>query len=458
MKGSSASYSPSPSAGQVVMSRTGSTSSRRRFLGRGVGALLAAGVWTEGRAARARSPAEKLRIAAIGVGNRGETNVLTVAGEEVAALCDVDRRYLDERGERFPQARRYADYRELLDRERDLDAVVISSPDHTHAHVARWALQRRLHVYCEKPLVHSLGELPPLVEAARRADVITQTGNQHHASFGYRRAVAWLESGALGDITAAHAWTDRPFWPQGGTRPAPERPPDHLAWDLWLGPVPERPYAANYHPMNWRGYWDFGTGVLGDRGPHLLDSLVTGLKLGGPAEIRAESSPVTEDMAPEWSVVEFRFERPAPAPALRVVWYDGGQQPPRAVTGIERLPPNGCLVIGSEAKLFIPELGGEPRVLVAAGRTPPPPPRDDPRPLLAHMDEWLAACRSGVRTSSDFADGARLAEICLLGNVALRWGRPLRWDALRHKAIDAPGVERYLDRPYRAGWEILNGP
>jgi hypothetical protein len=350
------------------MSRLRRGLTRRRFTNSL--AALAAGVpaWVAGRESAAAPPSRsrlsRLRIAAIGVGNRGETNLLSVAQEEVVAMCDVDRRYLEERVERFPKARRYSDYREMLAQEKDLDAVVISSPDHTHAHAARLAIQRGLHVYCEKPLVHRFDELAPLINAAGRAGVVTRAGNQHHASDGYRAAAAWLDSGRLGDISAAYAWTDRPFWPQGELPdkdgPLDGKPPAHLAWDLWLGPASPRPYRDGYHPMNWRGYWDFGSGALGDRGPHLLDPLFTGLKLGDVLEIRPTSSPLVKEMAPTWSVIEFLVARPNPAPPLALTWYDGEKQPSREVTGIQRLPPNGCLVIGSEAKLFIPELGGNP--------------------------------------------------------------------------------------------------
>ncbi|MFO0821096.1 MAG: Gfo/Idh/MocA family oxidoreductase [Pirellulales bacterium] len=427
-------------------------------------AAIAAGVpaWVAGRGSAAapprRSPLSRLRIAAIGVGNRGETNLLSVAQEEVVAMCDVDRRYLEERAERFPNARRYSDYRDMLAREQDLDAVVISSPDHTHAHAARLAMRRGLHVYCEKPLVHRFDELAPLLNAARQAGVVTRAGNQHHASDGYRAAIAWLDSGRLGDISAAHAWTDRPFWPQGElpdkAMPLDAQPPAHLAWDLWLGPAPPRPYRDGYHPMNWRGYWDFGSGALGDRGPHLLDPLFTGLKLGDVVEIRPTSSPSAKEMAPAWSVIDFLVARPNPAPPLAVTWYDGGKQPPREVTGIQRLPPNGCLVIGSEAKLFIPELGGTPRVLPNPGRSAPSPPRLDEAPALPHIEQWVVDCKNGGSTDRSFADAAALTKLALLGNAALRTGHTLRWDAKAQRVLGDSAIQPYFTSRYRDGWTL----
>lgn len=437
----------------------------RRQLAQSLAALAACvPAWIAGRDAAAappnRSPLACLRIAAIGVGNRGETNLLSVANEQVAAMCDVDRRYLDERAERFPQARRYADYREMLAHERDLDAVIISSPDHTHAHASRLALRRGLHVYCEKPLVHRYDELAPLLDAAQRAGVVTRAGNQHHASDGYRLAAAWLASDRLGEISAAHAWTDRPFWPQAeprdhdgaplekNTGKSPEKPPSHLAWDLWLGPAPVRPYRDGYHPMNWRGYWDFGGGALSDRGPHLLDPLFTGLKLGKVVEIRPSSSLVSQAMAPAWSVIKFLVARPDPLPPLSLTWYDGGKQPPREVTGVQRLPPNGCLVVGSEAKLFIPELGGAPRVLPHAGRAAPSPPSVEQSPALSHIEQWLVDCKNGNTADRSFADAAALTQLALLGNAALRAGVALE------RTTGMSPLEPYLKSHYRDGWTL----
>lgn len=412
--------------------------------------LLAAGVWSAARPAPARSPNARLRIAAIGVGNRGEINVLAAANEEIVALCDVDQRYLEERRERFPDARAYADFRELLERESDLDAVIVSTPDHTHFPACLQALQRRLHVYCETPLVHRHADLKPLIEAAERAQAVTQTGNQYRASKSDRQAVAWLKAGVVGQLREVHTWTDRPFWPQGGVRPAAAEPPKHLAWDLWLGPALERPYAPEYHPLNWRGFWDFGGGALADRVPHLLDPLVAAFDLPPPQRIRAESSGATRDMAPNWSILRFDFPRtaatPGDSPTWQLVWYDGGKQPPQSLTGVSRLPGSGSLVIGSEARLFIPALGAAPRLLVGPDRKSPPPPPLDPPETPSHMDQWLAACRDRTAAASNFAYGARVAELCILGNVALRMNEPLRWDVAKNAPPEllAPPIRPWL--------------
>ena len=258
--------------------------SRRRFASLAVAGL--GGVWSERALARSASPAERLHLGVIGAGGRGVDNLAGAAGENIAALCDVDRRFLDEAAARYPKARRFRDFRKLLDAD-DLDAVLIASPDHTHAICAVRAMRRGLHVYCEKPLGHNLRETELMMKASAESKVGTQMGNQFHAADGYRRAVQILQAGALGEVRQVHAWTTRPVWPQGIARPRETPPvPDSLDWDLWLGPAPQRPYHSAYHPRDWRGWWDFGTGALGDFLPHLLDPIYEGLRSGCSAENR----------------------------------------------------------------------------------------------------------------------------------------------------------------------------
>lgn len=451
-----------PDTSRRIQSRT-----RRQFLRNllgGAAAIPAIGVHASAARSHSTAPSEKLQIAAIGVWNRGRENIIGCSSEDIVALCDVDEPFLDRMGQQFPAARRYVDFRRLLDEERSLDAVVISTPDHTHYPAALMALRRKLHVYCEKPLAHSVFEVRELARAAREANVVTQMGNQHHASPGYRRVVQLVQAGLLGDVREVHCWTDRPLWPQGIGRPEPAAaPPSHLHWDLWLGPAPERPYAQAYHPFQWRGFWDFGTGALGDMGPHLIDPAFAALRLTHPRRITAESAPVNAETAPEWSVVRFEFPLPGPVgvrderqPAavdatLKLTWYDGDRRPPMSVTGAPELPTGGALLVGSRAKLFAPELGGRPILI-------PHDKRDRvelPAPWPAgpgHYQEWLTACKSGGKTSSDFDYAARLTEACLLGNVAIRAGRPVNWDAGKGVVADDPEAARYLQRPYRSGW------
>lgn len=431
--------------------------SRRGFLVTSSLAAAVAGVgfWSEVARGEPRSALEKLRLGAIGVGHRANVHLTEISGEDVVALCDVDDRSLDPVvHERFPSAATYHDFREMLERER-LDAVVVTTPNHTHFHASLLAVRRGLHVYCEKPLAHSVDQLRRLATAARERGVVTQTGNQHHSSDGYRRAVELVQAGVVGEVREIHSWTSRPWWPQGIGRPA-ETPatPDELHWDLWLGPAPERPYHPAYHPVNWRGWWDFGDGALGDMGPHLLDPAVWALELGAPTTIAAESSPVNAETAPEWSIVRFEFPQRGKLPPVRLTWYDGGKQPPDEVTRVRRLPAHGTLLLGSRARLFIPQLG-KPPVLV-------PNDKDDrieqPQPYLpvspGHQQQWLLACKGEGQTGSDFTYGANLTEICLLGNIAIRTGKKLAWDAAQMTVTNCPEANQFLRRDYRPGWEL----
>ncbi|MCA9267631.1 MAG: Gfo/Idh/MocA family oxidoreductase, partial [Planctomycetales bacterium] len=405
-------------------------------------------------------------------GNRGFDNYLALADEEVVAVCDVDERYFRPVKDSRPDVATFADWRELLARDDlDLDGLVISTPDHTHAPIALAALRRGLHVYCEKPLAHSVAELRAMSAAAsERPSLVTQMGNQHHASDGYRRAVEWIRSGRLGEVREVHVWSSRPIWPQGIDRPADTPPvPESLHWDLWLGPAPERPYHPVYHPMRWRGWWDFANGAIGDMGPHLIDAVQWGLNLPSPVRIEAESSPVNDETAPLWSIVRFDFEMPStdsrdgeaaaagsnPPSTVRelsLTWYDGGKQPPAEVTGVARPPAQGALVIGSDAKLFIPELGRQPIVVPRQkGERIEPPEPSLPRPA-SHMDEWLTACKQGRSTSSDFAYGRQLSELCLLGAIATRVGQPLTWSTTDGHFTNNPAANKLLKREYRDGW------
>ncbi len=428
---------------------------RRRFLQRTLAGLTlpACGVWTESPARAAQAPGDRLRIGAIGVGNRGNDNLADVRPEELVAVCDVDARYLQLSSTRFPQARSYRDLRELIDRE-TLDALIISTPDHMHAYAAWHALRRGWHVYCERPLTRSLGDIRTLQQAAAAAGVATQMGNQHHSSEGYETTALWLRSGVLGKILSIHAWTVKPNWPQGVPRPAGQPPvPDHLAWDLWLGVAPERPYHPDYHPFLWRGRWDFGTGTLGDVAVHLLDPVVWGLELGAPKAVLAEGTGANDESLPKSSIVRWVFPATDQRPELPLTWYDGGHLPPHDVTGGARLPPQGVLVIGERGRIFIPELGRMPQVQPAELRREMPGIVNSGE-RLSHVRRWLDACRGGPPANSDFGYGGRLSELCLLGNVALRVGRPLNWlsDVGRFAGDDE--ANRWLTAPPpRAGWE-----
>lgn len=433
-----------------------STPNRRDFLQRTACAASLGVVSTGWATARgALATGDKLNIGVIGVGNRGASNIAEIKSENIVALCDVDRQYLDTMSSRYPDAKTYADFRELLEQP-DLDAVLVSTPDHTHFHAAMLGMQRGLHVYCEKPLAHSIWEIREMAAAAKRFKVVTQTGNQHHASDGYRRAVEIVQSGALGDVNEVYAWTNRPFWPQGVARPEQSPPvPEHLDWDTWLGPAPARPYNDVYHPHGWRGWFDFGCGALGDMGPHLLDPVVWALDLSAPTTVSAESSGVNDETFPTWSIVRFEFLAGEPRRSIKLVWYDGDKQPRESLTGIKRLPPNGVLFMAERAKLFAPQYGGAPIMI--------PHDKGDsielPEPYLkkspGHHREWVAACKQHGATSCDFSYGARLTEICLLGNIAIRSGEMIQWNHEQMRATNRVDIEHLLRREYRAGWSSI---
>ena len=428
--------------------------SRRRFIAASIaGTGLAAGLRQRLRADN--PPSERLNLGVIGVGNRGVSNIAELRSENIIALCDVDRGFLDAMASRHPAAKTYADFREMIEHP-DLDAVLISSPDHTHYHAAMLAMQRKLHVYCEKPLAHSLWETRHMAAAAKHFGVVTQTGNQHHASDGYRRVAEIIQSGVLGGVSEVHAWTNRPIWPQGRTRPTEQPPvPASLNWDLWLGPAPRRPYHPIYHPRGWRGWFDFGGGALGDMGPHLLDPVLWAFDLKSPTSIAAESSEMNDETFPLWSIVRFEFAAADDRPPLRLTWYDGDKQPPAEVTGVKRLPANGVLFIAERAKLFVPDYGRQPIVIpIRKGAE-----IELPTPFLPHSpgqhSEWLAACKGHGRTSCDFVYGQRLTDLCLLGNLALCSGQAIRIEGTCIRAASGRDVSPFIKRPFRAGWPEL---
>ena len=427
--------------------------SRRRFLRHSLLAGAAvAGVHQQTPARAGSAPSAKLNLAAIGVWSRGQENLLAVRHERIVALADVDAGFLGQIGEHYPQARRYTDFRQLLEAEKDLDGVLVNTPDHTHFHPVMAALAKGVNVYCEKPLAHNVREVREIARAARQAGVVTQMGNQHHSSVGYRQAYDLVQRGDLGEVREVHSWTNRPIWPQGIGRQQPLPVPPGLDWKLWLGPAVERPYTAFYHPLKWRGWWDFGTGALGDMGPHLIDPAFWALDLAPPVAIHATSPEVNPETAPRSSRIEFTFAARDRQPAVKLTWYDGDQVPDRSVTGVKKPPSNGTMLIGSQARLFIPQLGGKPIPLPRQQgeriELPKPPTPAPPR----HEQRWLDACKGGPAANSDFQYAAALSETCLLGNVALRAGQALRWNTADGKT-DQPQADVWLGREYRSGWQ-----
>ncbi len=413
-----------------------------------------------------KPPSETLNIAGIGVGGQGAADLKAVSSEHIVALCDVDERRASGTFKRYPKAARYKDFRKMLEKEADrIDAVVVATPDHVHAPAAMAAIKAGKHVYCEKPLTHSVREARRVAEAARKHGVATQMGNQGQASERTRRICEYIQGGAIGTVREVHVWTDRPmrglldtYWPQGVKRPAATPPvPAGLDWDLWLGPAPQRPYHPAYLPFTWRGWWDFGTGALGDIGCHALDPVFRALKLGRPESVWATSSLVNEETYPLSSIVRYWFPARGELPPVTLTWYDGGMKPPRPteLPDGRNFGANGTLYVGDEGMMLGAMIIPEKR-----RRAFDPPPKTIPR-SPGHHREWLDACRGGTPAGSNFDWAGPLAEAVLLGNIALRRElrndiakMRLRWDGEKMKVTNLPAANRFIRREYRAGWTL----
>ncbi len=424
---------------------------RRTFL-KTTAALAGAATVTGGRPALARvGPNEKLNLAIIGVANRGAANLEGVEGENIVALCDVDARFLGKAAERFPKAKTFRDFRKMLEMG-GIDAVVVSTPDHTHAPAAALALRAGKPVYCEKPLAHTVHEARVLAELANKAGVATQMGTQIHAGSNYRRAVEIVRAGTIGSVAEVHVWLGNKTW-SGGARPTDTQPvPSYLDWDLWLGPSPTRPYHDGYHPFDWRRWWDFGEGTLGDMGCHYLDLPFWALDLRHPTTISAEGSPVNPETGPEHLVVRYAFPARGDRPPVALTWYDGGPRPPKLAemgisgweSGILFVGEKGHLLVDYERRKLLPE--DQFRDFIAPAQTIPD--------SIGHHAEWINACKTGSATTCPFDYGGALTETVLLGNVAYRTGQSLDWDAPALKARNCPEADAFLRREFRKGWTL----
>jgi predicted dehydrogenase len=447
------------------MSTRSSQTNRRQFIFTTTAATSGLMLtWTSGFAApagrvrpRKISPNEKLNIAAIGAGGQAVTDIGGVSTENIVALCDVDQKRLEERGAKFPKAKRYSDYRKMLEEMKEIDAVTVSTPDHHHAFASIMAMKLGKHVYCQKPLSHSIWEARRMREVARETRVITQMGNQGHSYDSTRELVELVQSGAIGEVREAHVWTDRPIWPQGMERPqgSPASPSD-IDWDLWLGPAPWRPYHPDYLPFKWRGWWDYGTGAPGDMGCHNSDAAFWALKLEAPVTVEAESSGVNAETAPKWSIVRSQFAKRGKLPPVLLTWYDGGKLPSNDLVGGEALPKNGTILVGSKGKIVFRDWNPNGfRVLPEEQfkdfkRPTPTIPRANNNPY----QEWIAACKGGSPCLSNFDYAGPLTEFVLLGNVALRVGKKIEWDSKKLRAKNCPEADRYIRRETRRGWTI----
>jgi len=411
-------------------------------------------------------PSERLNIAGIGVGGMGAANLRELEGENIVALCDVDPDYAAETVKRYPSAKFYADYRIMLEKQKDIDAVVIATPDHTHAVITMAAIGAGKHVYTQKPLTHDVWEARMLAQAARDSKVTTQMGVQGHSGEGIRLVVEWIRAGLIGEVGEVEGWCDLSYYPWGhaywsskwGARPV-EMPdiPAGLDWDLWIGPAPFRPYHSAYHPLVWRCWWDFGVGMMGDRGAHTLDAAVWALDLEAPETVEATSCGLNPETHPLSAIVTYIFPARGDRPRVKLIWYEGTRAPrPEELEDGRRMPEEGGLVFkGSKGKLMCGVYGDSPRLipekLMQEARRPE---RTIPRIDGTHEQEWVRACKSGGKAGAAFEYSGPLTEICLLGNVAKRLDTRIEWDSANLKVTNNAEAETLLRRPYRPGWSL----
>jgi predicted dehydrogenase len=458
---------------------------RRRFLG--ATATVTAAVSLVPRhvlgGARFVPPSEKVNIAIIGAGGQGRTNAQALFREpdaQIVAVCDPnessdysDFYYKGSAGRKPVMAEiekqyqatspgfrcaEYQDFRLLFEREKGIDAILCATPDHLHALISITAMKLGKHVYCEKPLTHSIWEARQVARVAKETGVATQMGNQGHSGDGIRATCEWIWDGAIGAVREVEAWTTAGKWFVHQGRPADHPPvPAGLNWDLWIGPREPRPYHPSYVPVRWRSYWDFGTAVLGDMACHNLDPAVWALDLKAPLTIESSAIDLDKETAASGSICRWHFGSRGSQPPVKVTWYDGGIMPehPVELSDEEPLGANGILFRGDKGVILCPGWAGPPRLLpdekmVAYKR----PAKTLPR-VKGHHADWLRACKGGPAASGNFEYGARITELVLLGNVALRVGKRIEWDAAQMKATNAPETDRLLKDTYRKGWEIV---
>jgi predicted dehydrogenase len=443
----------------------GIQANRREFLktatATGIGYWVAGGV----QAQESKSPNERISMASVGIEGKGESDS-SDAGRSgnMVAICDVDTAKLANATRRFPKAKQFTDFRKMLDEMgKSIDAVTVSTPDHCHAPAGLMAMRMGKHCFCQKPMTRSIYEARLMGQVAREQKLATQMGNQGTAERALREAAAMLRKGVLGDVTEVHVWTNRPIWPQGGERPPAAEPPESLKWDLWLGPAPVRPYAKGaYHPFNWRGWWDFGSGALGDMACHTVNLPYMGLELHDPVSVQAVTSGHNKDSYPKWSVITYEFPANDWRPALKMVWYDGGKKPDKALFDGDNVPGTGSLMIGPKGKLYSPgDYGGSYKLISGATPIKVEYPRSP-----GHFEEWVRAIRGGEPAMSNFPGYATgLTETILLGNLAV-WvaagdgpgkecqGEKVLWDAKNLKSTNVSGLETIVKPVFREGYTL----
>ncbi len=431
--------------------------SRRQFLRQT--AFTTAGLWLAGARAtagrRSLSANDKLNLGMIGTANQAGWNLSNVASQNIVALCDVDDNFLAAASKKFPGAKTYNDFRRLIDQP-DIDAILVATPDHTHAVATVAALKSGRHVYCEKPLTHTISECRIVRETARRYNRVTQLGTQIHAGTNYRRVVELVQSGAIGPVREVHVWVSASYG--GKERPTANPPvPPNLHYDLWLGPVPERPYNPEYLPFHWRNWWAFGGGSLADFGCHYMDLPHWALDLRYPRSAEpVDGPPVHPESTPPWLVVRYEYPARGEKPPVTLTWYHGGKRPALLTeilseeqregwqSGVLFVGQKGMLLSRYEKHLLLPEKD-------FAGFVPPVPFIQD---SIGHHKEWLEACKTGGPTTCNFDYSGALTEAALLGNVAYRVGRKLEWNPQKLRATNCREADQYIQHHYRKGWKL----
>ncbi|MEM6472764.1 MAG: Gfo/Idh/MocA family oxidoreductase [Planctomycetota bacterium] len=429
--------------------------SRRQFLvGGAYMATAAVGFHQSRELSASESPNEQLQLLTVGVANRAAANLQGVAGQRLIGLCDVDAGFLEAEAKKHANAKTFVDYREMIDKLADsADALIVSTADHHHAPAAIAGMQKGLHCYCEKPLSHTIEEARLMAELAEKKGLATQMGTQIHAGNNYRRVVEQIQSGVLGDIKRVHVWVGKGWG--GGERPERADPvPKHLNWEQWIGPAPMRPYAkGRYHPAQWRRWWDFGQGTLGDMGCHYMDLPYWALRLNAPVKCKAEGPEVHPETCPLGLIVRYQFAASDHHGPLELVWYDGDRTP-KKLEGLspEQIPGSGVLFVGSEG-MMVATYGGYRLLPEDKFRNVKEPPRTI-ADSIGHHAEWIEACRTGSSTTCHFGYSGRLTECVLLGNVAYRVGKEIEWDADAMRVTNAAEATQLIRKTYRKGWEL----
>ena len=442
----------------------GVKSNRREFLQ--TGAVVGAGFWVTGRQsawAQEKGPNAKLNVASIGVGGRGRASLDACKNENIVAVCDIDDNPLDKACKDFPKAKRYNDYRKMIEEcQKEIDAVTVGTPDHHHAPAAVRAMRLGKHAYVEKPMTHNIYEARVLTQIAAEKKLATQMGNQGHSTSSRRLLVEALQQGIIGNVTELRGWTSRPIGAQAIDRPKETPPvPANIHWDEFIGPAPERPYHKCYHPFSWRGWWDFGTGALGDMACHIMDAAFWGLKLGYPTQVETEGEPLHPETGPKWMIVRLQFPKRGDLPPVKYTWYDGGKLPPEEAAKGVKVGNNGNIITGDKGTIVVlDEQTGNWKAVIDGKvidkkelKIQPTLPRV-PGDMGGHHGEWLAACKGGPKSLGDFSYSGPFTETVLIGIAAFRTGKKFEWDGPNMKATNCPEADKYIKRDYRKGWEV----